>query len=97
MQDQVTESVVGAIAPAIEKAEIDRAKRKPTDSLDAYNLYLRGLSKLYQLDNRQSVEEALRRVVATHRRQQAIEDMAGLGWEGDLDAMRTGQTGRKMG
>jgi TolB-like protein/class 3 adenylate cyclase/Tfp pilus assembly protein PilF len=60
LQDQVTESVVGAIAPAIEKAEIDRAKRKPTDSLDAYNLYLRGLSKLYQLDTKQSVEEALR-------------------------------------
>jgi TolB-like protein len=36
LQDQVTESVVGAIAPAVEKAEIERAKRKPTDSLDAY-------------------------------------------------------------
>ncbi len=30
LQDQVTESVVGAIAPAVEKAEIERAKRKPT-------------------------------------------------------------------
>ena len=29
LQDQVTESVVGAIAPAVEKAEIERAKRKP--------------------------------------------------------------------
>ena len=35
LQDQVTESVVGAIAPAVEKAEIERAKRKPTESLDA--------------------------------------------------------------
>ena len=34
LQDQVTESVVGAIAPVVEKAEIDRAKRKPTESLD---------------------------------------------------------------
>jgi TolB-like protein len=33
LQDQVTESIVGAIAPAMEKAEIERAKRKPTDSL----------------------------------------------------------------
>ena len=32
LQDQVTESVVGAIAPAVEKAEIERAKRKPTES-----------------------------------------------------------------
>jgi adenylate cyclase len=39
LQDQVTESVVGAIAPAVEKAEIERAKRKPTDSLDAYAVW----------------------------------------------------------
>ncbi|MGB6634119.1 MAG: adenylate/guanylate cyclase domain-containing protein, partial [Bradyrhizobium sp.] len=38
LQDQVTESVVGAIAPAVEKAEIERAKRKPTESLDAYTV-----------------------------------------------------------
>ena len=48
LQDQVTESVVGAIAPAVEKAEIERAKRKPTESLDAYALYLRGLASFYQ-------------------------------------------------
>ena len=60
LQDQVTESVVGAIAPAVEKAEIERAKRKPTESLDAYALYLRGLAKVYQFGNRQANDEALR-------------------------------------
>jgi TolB-like protein/class 3 adenylate cyclase len=60
LQDQVTESVVGAIAPAVEKAEIERAKRKPTESLDAYSLYLRGLAKLYQFASRQANGEALR-------------------------------------
>jgi len=60
LQDQVTESVVGAIAPAVEKAEIERARRKPTDSLDAYTLYLRGLAAFYQLGNRQANAEALR-------------------------------------
>jgi TolB-like protein len=60
LQDQVTESVVGAIAPAVEKAEIERAKRKPTESLDAYALYLRGLAKFYQFANRQANGEALR-------------------------------------
>ncbi|MBR1213891.1 adenylate/guanylate cyclase domain-containing protein [Bradyrhizobium sp. JYMT SZCCT0180] len=60
LQDQVTESVVGAIAPAMEKAEIERARRKPTESLDAYALYLRGLAAFYQFDNRQANEEALR-------------------------------------
>jgi TolB-like protein/class 3 adenylate cyclase len=60
LQDQVTERVVGAIAPAVEKAEIERVKRKPTESLDAYTLYLRGLAKLYQTTNRQANNEALR-------------------------------------
>ncbi|MBR1224841.1 adenylate/guanylate cyclase domain-containing protein [Bradyrhizobium sp. AUGA SZCCT0176] len=60
LQDQVTESVVGAIAPAVEKAEIERAKRKPTESLDAYALYLRGLPRFYQVASRQANEEALR-------------------------------------
>jgi adenylate cyclase len=59
LQDQVTESVVGAIAPTVEKAEIERAKRKPTESLDAYTLYLRGLARLYKFANRQANDEAL--------------------------------------
>jgi len=38
-----------------------------------------------------TVEAALRRVVLRHRRHAALADMAGLGWEGDLDAMREGR------
>ena len=60
LQDQVTENVVGAIAPAVEKAEIERAKRKPTENLDAYAIYLRGLAKFYQFGSRQANGEALR-------------------------------------
>jgi adenylate cyclase len=60
LQDQVTERVVGAIAPAVETAEIDRVKRKPTESLDAYALYLRGSARLYQFAGRQANAEALR-------------------------------------
>ncbi len=48
LQDQVTESVVGAIAPQLEKAEIERAKRKPTESLDAHDYYLRGMANLHR-------------------------------------------------
>jgi TolB-like protein len=60
LQDQVTERVVGAIAPAVEEAEIERAKHKPTESLDAYALYLRGLAGFYQFAGRQANDEALR-------------------------------------
>jgi adenylate cyclase len=45
LQDRVTASVVGAIAPKLEQAEIERAKRKPTESLDAYDYYLRGMAR----------------------------------------------------
>jgi adenylate cyclase len=44
LQDQVTSSVVGLIAPKVELAEIERARQKPTDSLDSYDLYLRGMA-----------------------------------------------------
>jgi TolB-like protein/class 3 adenylate cyclase len=43
LQDRVTRSVVGAIVPRLEAAEIERAQQKPTQSLDAYDCYLRGL------------------------------------------------------
>jgi adenylate cyclase len=59
LQDQVTASVVGAIAPRLERAEIERAKRKPTESLDAYDYYLRGMASLYQW-TREGTSEALR-------------------------------------
>jgi adenylate cyclase len=48
LQDQVTASVVGAIAPKMEQAEIERAKRKPTENLDAYDYYLRGMASVYR-------------------------------------------------
>jgi len=47
LQDRVTSSVVGAIAPKLESAEIERAKHKPTSSLDAYDIYLRGLAAFH--------------------------------------------------
>lgn len=58
LQDHVTASVVGAIAPRLEKAEIERAKRKPTDSLDAYDHFMRGVAGLH-LWTREANAEAL--------------------------------------
>ncbi|HVH83282.1 MAG TPA: adenylate/guanylate cyclase domain-containing protein, partial [Steroidobacteraceae bacterium] len=59
LQDQMTASVVGAIAPRLEQAEIERAKRKPTESLDAYDCHLRGMASLYQW-TKEGTSEALR-------------------------------------
>jgi adenylate cyclase len=44
LQDQITTSVVGLIAPTLEQAEIERARQKPTDRLDSYDFYLRGMA-----------------------------------------------------
>src|SRR3546814_20494513 len=45
LQDQMAASVVGAIAPQLERAEIERAQRKQTESLDAYDYYLRAVAR----------------------------------------------------
>ena len=59
LQDQVTARVVGEIAPKLEQAEIERAKRKPTESLDAYDYFLRGMASVNHW-TRAANDEALR-------------------------------------
>jgi adenylate cyclase len=66
LQDRITESVVGAIEPGLRRAETVRAWAKPTDSLDAYDLYLRGVHQIY-VATQESLDAAvgfLRRAVA---------------------------------
>ncbi len=58
LQDRMAESVVGAIAPQVERAEMERAKRKPTESLDAHDYYLRGMAKLHS-GTHEAIEAAL--------------------------------------
>jgi TolB-like protein/class 3 adenylate cyclase/Flp pilus assembly protein TadD len=49
LQDRVASSVAGVIEPALQAAEMARATRKPTESLDAYDLYLRALAEANRL------------------------------------------------
>jgi TolB-like protein/class 3 adenylate cyclase len=58
LQDKVALDVVGAITSKLEAAEMDRARRKPTAALDAYDYHLRGMASLYRL-TRESTSEAL--------------------------------------
>jgi adenylate cyclase len=59
LQDQVTSSVVSAIAPKIDRAEIERARRKPPGNLDAYDLHLRALARMHE-HTKESWQDALR-------------------------------------
>ena len=43
VQDEITEAVTIAVAPAIDQAEQQRAMRRPPESLDAWAAYQRGL------------------------------------------------------
>lgn len=69
LQDQLTASVVGAIAPKLEQAEMARAGRKPTDRLDAYDLYLRGVSETYSY-----TETGYRNALALFRRSLELDN-----------------------
>jgi adenylate cyclase len=80
LQDRVASSVAGAIEPTLRKAEFERANRKPTESLDAYDLYLRALA-LRDIHTDGSMREA----IALLKRALAIDPnyapaKAAIGW-----------------
>ena len=80
LQDQIAESVIGAIAPQLEQAEIERAKRKPTASLDAYDYFLRGMASYYA-GGKESVREGLQLFFEGYR---ARPDIRFRLWHGRL-------------
>ena len=55
LQDKMSESIVGAIAPELERAEIERAVHKPSE--DAYDYYLRGMACFHRA-TREAIDEA---------------------------------------
>jgi len=59
LQDELTETIVGAIEPELASAERQRARSKHPNNLDAWDFYQRGLAQLYQY-TRESLIEAQR-------------------------------------
>jgi hypothetical protein len=56
LQDRVTGSAIDAISPQLERAEIERAQRKPTESLQAYDYYLRAFASSYRFTREANLE-----------------------------------------
>jgi TolB-like protein/class 3 adenylate cyclase len=80
LQDQVASGVVGAIEPRLRQSEIERVSRKPTESLDAYDLYLRALAL-----RDTHTDESMRDAIALLKRALAIDPnyvpaKAAIGW-----------------
>jgi adenylate cyclase len=80
LQDQIASSVAGAIEPKLRQFEIDRASRKPTESCDAYDLYLRALAEFHKL-TAEGGDQALRLLRQALERDPSYAPAASLvGW-----------------
>jgi tetratricopeptide (TPR) repeat protein len=95
LQDQIVTRVVGAIAPQLEKAEIDRVKHRATGNLAAYDLYLHGLDN-WNRWTREGNARALQLFYAAIEKDRDFSTAYGLalschllaraaGWGGDPD------------
>lgn len=70
MQDDITKTVIGALAPELAEAERERAKSKLAGDLDAWDLYQRGMSFVWDRDKHTRKDETKR---AKEYFQRAIE------------------------
>jgi len=80
LQDEVASRVAGAIEPRLRQSEIERASRKSTESLDAWDLYLRALA-LRDIHT----DESVRKAIALLKRALTIDPdyvpaKAAIGW-----------------
>ena len=55
VQDEITEAIVAAIEPQLYAAENFRARRKPPDSLDAWDLVMRALSHYWRVTRQDNI------------------------------------------
>jgi len=55
VQDEITEAIVAAVEPQLYAAESFRAKRKPPDSMDAWDLLMRAMSHYWRVTREDNV------------------------------------------
>jgi TolB-like protein len=98
VQDRITTAVAGALAPRMHRAEIERATRKPTADLTAYDLYLRAMPGFYARTQtgyesaKRLLEEAVARDSGFAQARSMLARLWELGvfagWEPDVEAAR---------
>jgi adenylate cyclase len=69
LQDKVATSVAGVIEPALQAAEVRRSAARPTNDLNAYDLYLRALATYYPITKERLLKalELLQQAIAIDR------------------------------
>ena len=98
MQDKITAAVAGVLEPSIRRAEIERALRKPTSDLTAYDLYLRAMPGLFARSKAgyESAKSLMEEAVARDPNFAQMRGMLAIlwgfgayfGWEPDIEAAR---------
>ena len=98
VQDRITAAVAGALAPRVHHAEIERATRKPTADLTAYDFYLRAMPGFYARTEtgyesaKRLLEEAIARDSGFAQARSMLarlwEQGVFAGWEPDVEAAR---------
>jgi TolB-like protein len=81
VQDEITQTIVGAIEPELSRAERERAHVKARDSLDAWSIYQRGMFHLYRCTRADLIEA--RRLF---RQAIAIDPELGPAYSGEAEA-----------
>ena len=56
LQDEITDSVVGAIEPELRQVEQQRAVRKSSEAMDAWDHHMRGMWRFHQFNPEDNVE-----------------------------------------
>jgi adenylate cyclase len=56
VQDELTETVIGSVAPSVRRAEQQRSRQKSPEGLDAWDLYQRGMWHHYQSTKEHNAE-----------------------------------------
>ncbi|MGI9371601.1 MAG: adenylate/guanylate cyclase domain-containing protein [Hyphomicrobiales bacterium] len=60
LQDEITSQIVGLIEPELGTAELERSKRKPIESLDAWDCYLRARWQIGKSDTKDNLNACMR-------------------------------------
>jgi adenylate cyclase len=65
LQDEITDSVVGALEPELQRVEQERAARKSPESMGAWDYFMRGMWRFYQFssDDQVQAERLMRQAI----------------------------------